>query len=212
METDLHVTVTAKDREIVGETDPGTRMYRQSGSQEGSRRWYEYISDRWGPLVSPGGAAMYVQVSRAGIHKRLKSGKMTAFLFHVTGRERTFSGKERTVKSQPYVYIPVIECKVWATEVAMRSMDAENLSEDEFNALCDEIDGSKKDWDQDFVDRDPKDRGKKDVRSELDLTVRETIELLIDLWKSKPWKKEEPLDRLALFKLMKKKKEEGGKK
>jgi hypothetical protein len=175
METDLHVTVTAKDREIVGETDPSTRMYRQSGSQEGSRRWYEYISDRWGPLVSPGGAAMYVQVSRAGIHKRLKAGKMTAFLFHVTGRERTFSGKERTVKSQPYVYIPVIECK--------------------------------KDWDQDFVDRDPKDRGKKDVRSEMDLTVRETVELLIDLWKSKPWKKEEPLDRLALFKLMKKKEE-----
>jgi len=206
MRNDLKVNVTAIDRAIVGSPDPKTLIYRQSGSVEQSRRWFEYIEEKFGPLVSPGGAVMYVSVSRAGVHKRLKAGKMTAFLFHVTGREKTFSGKERTVKSQPYVYIPVIECKLWATEVAMRKVDVDQLSEAEFNELCDEAEG---DLDENFLDRDPKDQGRKDVRSELDLTVREAFGLLIDLWRAKAWRNQNPLDRRELFKLVKK---EGGKK
>jgi hypothetical protein len=53
------------------------------------------------------------------------------------------------------------------------------------------------------MDRDPKDKGRKHVRNADDLTLRETVGLLIDLWRAKPWKKE-PINRHELFQRMKK--------
>jgi hypothetical protein len=168
MSSEFLVNVTAKDRRIVGEPDSGTRMYRQEGSAEQGSRWLDYLHERFERLVSPGGVYVYLPITRAGVHKRLKSGKMTAFLFHVTGRERTFWGKDRKVKAQPYVYIPVIECKAWAAEVASRP--------ENFEAFL--LDIRKRDWEQDFIDYDPKDKGRKDVRNGRDLTIKEIIDIL----------------------------------
>lgn len=162
------VEVTSKDQEVVGQPDEGTRIYRQQGSEEECAKWFDYVHERWDHTVSPGGVSMYLPVSRAGVHKRLKSGKMTAFLFHVTHRERTFFGRDRAVKSQPYIYIPVIECKAWAAEVASRP---ENLEAFLANV-------SEKDLDQTFLNRDPRDKGKREVRQEKDLTIPEAIKLL----------------------------------
>ena len=168
MSSEFLVNVTAKDRKIVGEADPGTHIYRQEGSAEDCAKWFDHISERFSPLVSPGGVYVYVPVSRAGVHKRLKAGKMTAFLFHITSRERTFWGNPRKLKAQPYGYIPVIECKAWAAEVASRP--------ENFEAFLDGI--RKEDGKQDFIDRDPKDKGRKDVRSGCDLTIKELIGIL----------------------------------
>jgi hypothetical protein len=168
MSSEFVVKITAKDRRMIGEADAGTHIYRQEGSAEECARWFDYISERFSPLVSPGGVYVYVPVSRAGVHKRLKAGKMTAFLFHITSRERTFWGKPRKLKAQPYGYIPVIECKAWAAEAASRP--------ENFEAFLNDV--RKDDWNQDFIDRDPRDKGRKDVRNSNDLTIKEVIDLL----------------------------------
>ncbi|MEO6846581.1 MAG: hypothetical protein ABI254_04935 [Chthoniobacterales bacterium] len=126
------------------------------------------MHDRWDHTVSPGGVSMFLPVSRAAAHKRMKAGKLTAFLFHVTHRERTFFGNSRQVKAQPYVYIPVDECKAWAAETVMRPENFEQFMRSVYES----------DFDQSFIDRDPSDKGRSDVRSELDLTLVEVIGIL----------------------------------
>ena len=111
---------------------------------------------------------MFLPVSRAAVHKRLRAGKLTAFLFHVTHRERTFFGRTREVKAQPYVYIPSAECKAWAAEVALRPENLQHFLQSV----------SKDDWGHDFIVRDPKDNGNPNVRSELDMTLTEAIRFL----------------------------------
>jgi hypothetical protein len=123
------VSLTAKDRRMIGKADPSTRLFRREGSAEDAAEWLEYIMRRFGPSVSPGGVNVYVPVSRAGVHKRLRSGKLTAFMFHVTHREKTFFGRDRVVKAQPYVYIPVSECKAWAAEVEERCRKQKYIAE-----------------------------------------------------------------------------------
>jgi hypothetical protein len=68
--------------------------------------------------VSPGGVGMYARVSRAGVHKRMKEGRLTAFLFDVV-RNRPASGgggdpAGEVGGGRPVTYIPVQECRAWA--------------------------------------------------------------------------------------------------
>ena len=69
---------------IIGEADEGTRMYRAYSSDVSFMVWWDAICEICGEesSVSPGGVAMYIKVSRAGVHKRMKEGRLTAFMFH----------------------------------------------------------------------------------------------------------------------------------
>jgi hypothetical protein len=161
-------TVTEADRLTVGNPDPGTLIYRREGSEEEGAKWFEYVQFCFGPAVSPGGVSLYVPVSRAAVHKRLQAGLMTAFLFHTTHREGTFWGKERTVKTQPYVYIPVSECKVWAAEIVARP--------ENFNAFLKSL--RSQDFDDDFLQNDPSDIGRRDIRRESEFSIPQLVKLL----------------------------------
>jgi len=164
----IHVEITSEDERVVGPSDDGTRIRRQHGSEEQCADWFDYIHERFGNTVSPGGVSMFLPVSRAAVHKRLKSGKLTAFLFHVTHRERTFFGRERSVKAQPYVYIPVSECKAWAAEVALRPENLQSF----LRSLGASDEG------QEFLERDPGDKGNRSVRHEKDMTIPEVVKFL----------------------------------
>jgi len=85
------------------------------------RRWFDGLCQHIGPCVSPGGAAVYAGVSRAGVYKRMKAGGLTAFCFHIIGKKKTLFGGERTLKQLPLVYIPVAECKAWGAELEERA-------------------------------------------------------------------------------------------
>lgn len=147
--------VTAAIQKIVGKPDRGTRIYRRKGSYEESGQWFDNLQalteDRF---VSPGGVSMYVPVSRAAVNKRLKEGRLTAFCFHVTQKEKTFFGTEREAKSRPYIYIPVSECKAWAKELEARFPTDDNVE---------------KHRDDEFLAKDPADRGNRKVRYTDDL-------------------------------------------
>jgi len=137
------VEVPDESLEVLGEPDPGTRVYRASGPEEGSGPWYEIIDLLAGPVVSPGGAAMFAPVSRAAVHKRLKEGNLTAFCFHVTSTRTSIFGKQRKVRDTPYVYIPSSELKAWAEELEERIIRLGRTTEEE-------IEGNKPDWSGDF--------------------------------------------------------------
>ncbi len=102
-------------RPIVGNPDKGTRMYRAYGSEAEFKRWIDAVMeiDPSGN-VSPGGVSMYVEVSRAGVHKRMKEGRLSAFLFHVIEKTTRFGSRE-VLRSggRPYVDIPLSECFAW---------------------------------------------------------------------------------------------------
>ena len=95
---------------------------QREGTYEESGRWFEDLAAAFPDdnFVSPGGVAMFAEVSRAAVHKRLNEGKLTAFAFYVTKVERTIFGHRKKLRQNPYMYIPVSECKAWAKELEQR--------------------------------------------------------------------------------------------
>lgn len=114
-----YLQVTTPDRKkLCGKPDKGTRIYRREGTYKESGEWCvqmdEVFNDKF---VSPGGVGMFVPVSRAAVHKRMKEGRLTALCFHVVHDEKTFFGNVRKAKATPFVFIPVSECIAWAKEI-----------------------------------------------------------------------------------------------
>jgi hypothetical protein len=102
---------------VLGEADEGTRMFRRYGTEEDFQEWWEAVAEICAPegAVSPGGVSMYARVTRAGVHKRMKEGRITAFLFHkVTGVTRWTKREILDHAGEPYIYIPGRECRAWA--------------------------------------------------------------------------------------------------
>lgn len=132
-------------KEIIGEPDPGTRMYRAYGTEDDFKQWAEAVWDITEPemAVSPGGVSMYARVSRAGVHKRLKEGRLTIFLFHKVKDSKFIKGRKILEEGgRPYGFIPVVECKAWEKEL--------NKIRDE-KTLKKEAKGDN-DYDGDFLD------------------------------------------------------------
>jgi hypothetical protein len=130
---------------IVGKRDPGTRMYRRDGSQEESSVWFDLLTEIIGPSVSPGGVGMYCPVSRAAVYKRIKEGKLSIFLFHVTHRTTTLFGKNRILRDNPYGYIPASEARAWREELERRALSQGTITEEE-------LEGARPDWSGEFLE------------------------------------------------------------
>jgi hypothetical protein len=131
--------------QFIGEPDPDTRIYRKDGSQEESAVWFDVLTELIGPSVSPGGVGMYCPVSRAAVYKRVKEGKLSLFLFHVTHRKTTLFGKNKILRDNPYGYIPVSEAKAWRQELEQRALDRGTIT-------MEELEGSKPDWNGNFLE------------------------------------------------------------
>jgi hypothetical protein len=166
MATDFQLAVIPEELvELVGIRDEGTRIFRAQGDHARMRDWFDAICEYIGPCVSPGGAAVYAGVSRAGVYKRMKAGGLTAFCFHIIGKKKTLFGGEKTLKQLPLVYIPVAECKAWGAELEERAARLNaNRGTAEDEAAIDEADPGVENPDASFIHYDPKDRRRRDVR------------------------------------------------
>jgi hypothetical protein len=129
---------------IVGKRKPGTRIYRRDGSQEESSVWFDLLTEIIGPSVSPGGVGMYCPVSRAAVYKRIKEGKLSIFLFHVTYRKTTLFGKNKILRDHPYGYIPASEARAWREELEERALSQGTIT-------AEELEGAKPDWHGEFL-------------------------------------------------------------
>src|ERR1039458_9789773 len=121
------VNVPREALAIIGQPTLGTRFYRREGSDEECGEWFENIGKLFGGDVglSPGGVAMFVPVSRAAVHKRLREGRLTGFAFYVTSQGKSLWGKPRKNKARPYLVLPVSECKAWAKDLKRKAGLAE---------------------------------------------------------------------------------------
>jgi hypothetical protein len=167
MKTDFpYVQVTMPEqKKLAGKPDIGTRIYRREGTYEESGQWAVALDEVFNEqFVSPGGVGMFVPSSRASVYKRLKEGRLTAFCFHVVKDEKTFFGKVRKAKSTPYVYIPVSECQAWAKELAEKRDPEDAVTSGDAR--------------RDLLEKDPADRGNKNVVYGEKLTAEEIVDLV----------------------------------
>lgn len=130
--------------DAIGRPDPGTRIYRKSGTQEEVGKWFRLLSRVVGPTVSPGGVIMFCPVSRAAVHKRTKEGKLSIFLFHVTKQKKGIFGKTKMIRNAPYGYIPVSEAEAWRREIEERAVRNEEITREE-------LEGARADWNDEFL-------------------------------------------------------------
>ena len=109
-------------KQVIGEKTPGTRMYKASGTQEDYVAWFDAIIRHVGPCVSPGGAAARAHVTRAAVYKRMKEGRITAFMFYAPVDNKKLSKLLRIFRAPdiPYCYIPVSECQAWGEVIESR--------------------------------------------------------------------------------------------
>ena len=105
---------------VIGPADHGTRIFRTSGTEEEMHDWFIKICEHVGPSVSPGGVSMFARVTRPGVYKRLKAGKLTAFCFNPVEEISTLFGRKKSVKTSALIYIPVAECEAWRDELEAR--------------------------------------------------------------------------------------------
>lgn len=153
------VEIPPELRPIIGEPDPGTRIFRTEGLEGESGSWFEAINAVAGRLVSPGGVSMFAPVSRAAVYKRIKEGRLTSFCYHTTVAKRGLFGKLKTVRETPYVYVPVDECKAWAEEITERMLRLGQVTREE-------LEGDKPDWSHDFWEWESKWRKEKLINEE----------------------------------------------
>jgi hypothetical protein len=173
METDFpYLVVPDMLKPTVGEPDSGTRIYRREGSDAEAGPWFDAIWECFpdDKFVSPGGVCMYAGVSRPAVHKRLKQGKLTIFLFHVTRATQSMFGYQKKIKQSPYGLIPVSECKAWGEELKKRP--------DRKEAYLEAAGGPEVDWEAKFLHEDPQDKGNKAVKYGEPLTREELVSLV----------------------------------
>jgi hypothetical protein len=128
--------------------------------------WFDNLCVPLRALVSPGGAASYAQVSRPGVYKRMRAGKLTAFCFHITSQKKSFFGGTKLLKRDPIVYVSVPECQGWRKELEARVARIEatkTVTKEDEDAL-EEAGGEHTSEMDDFLTNDPKDKKRKNVR------------------------------------------------
>jgi hypothetical protein len=121
---------------------------------------------------------MFVPVSRAGVHKRIKEGKLTAFFFYVTHEETRLFGAKRMAKERPFILVSVSECKAWAEDMKRKVGFVDDPNETPFlestrllresilrKVTEDEPASAKEEKEaEEFVNQDPKDKGRRKVK------------------------------------------------
>jgi len=112
----------------------GSLAYRREGDLEEAADWFEAINEVAGPVLPPNGVLMFVPVTRAAVHKRLKEGRLASFSFQVVSSDSDFYQRIDVDRAKPFVFVPVGACKEWAEELWLKEMEGgydERNDEDE---------------------------------------------------------------------------------
>jgi hypothetical protein len=138
-----YVEISPELHRYLGEKKSTTRIYQKSGSQEETGRWYDAVTAAVGPTISLGAVQLYCPVSRSALHERMDRGRLTVFEFTVTERRTNFLGQNKTIKKEPFLYVPVSECRSWRKDIEERAKEKGMTEREMTNAnasLYDELD------------------------------------------------------------------------
>lgn len=136
---------------IIGEPIPGTHMYRREGAEDEIPYWTDIIFQMIGPCLSPGGAAQYVGVSRAAVHKRLKEGGLIGYFFYSTKARTSYFGATKEKRDLSVGYIPLDQCQQWRSEIEKRAIGKGLVTLDEIQRLKPHWVDDFLEWNSDFV-------------------------------------------------------------
>lgn len=153
-------------RHLAGDRQEGTRIFRREGSSDEMAEWFDGLCVPLNALLSPGGAAAYAQVSREGVYKRMRAGRLTAFCFHITKEKKRFFGRTLLLKRDPIIYVSVPECQAWRKELEERAarIEATRTATPEDVDALEEASAEFTPSSHKFLRNDPKDKKRKNVR------------------------------------------------
>lgn len=104
--------------------DPGTRIYREVGSDRNLEHWLRDVQKYFeGELVPFEWVADYVGVSRAALHKRVNRGGLTVLVFEMRDLVSGILGGTRERMRREYKFVPRLECESWRELLLDRSED-----------------------------------------------------------------------------------------
>ena len=114
-----HIEIPKKLEKYLGKPADQTRMWETQGDTEAYRAWFHAVREVCGSrrtgrdsgCVSPGGASMYLRLSRAAVHMRIDAGKLTAFYFYP--EQKGLFGRPKVNKNNAYILIPMREIVQW---------------------------------------------------------------------------------------------------
>ncbi len=96
----------------------GTRVYREDGGWRAFRLWLMEMRQLFqGDLIPFEWVAQFVGVTRAAVHKRIKSGQLTIFTFGMEETVKGVLGGERKRMRQEFKYAVLTECHFWRTNL-----------------------------------------------------------------------------------------------
>jgi hypothetical protein len=102
---------------------PGTRIWKDYGSQNDFRQWMREAHEAFpGDLIPLQWVPGYVGVSRPAVKKRVDAGNLTCFRFTPVRRERTILGREVYREERTsYEYAIRSECDAWRDILLVRA-------------------------------------------------------------------------------------------
>ena len=115
------VVVPAKLAKSVGKPGSRTRRYEMVGGHPELQTWLSILGEQFvGDLLPLNWCPEYVGVTRAAIHKRIKAGNLTAFVFCLVGKPFTVFGAKYAITRQEFAYVLRSECDAWQKQLLER--------------------------------------------------------------------------------------------
>lgn len=112
-----HIIIPKSMQKVLGQIDDqGIRSYTQKGEYVDYRLWAEAIfALTRGGVVSPGGAAALLKVSRASVYNNVKSGRLTMWTFIITKPCK----REGRLYNEGYfnIWLPCCELDAWNSTI-----------------------------------------------------------------------------------------------
>lgn len=103
----------------------GTRVYREDGSWQSFRLWHMEMRHLFAGDVLPfGWVAQFVGVTRAAVHKRVKTGQLTVFTFGMEEFVKGVLGGTRRRMRQEFKYALLTECHFWRSKLLDEAWEA----------------------------------------------------------------------------------------
>jgi hypothetical protein len=116
-----YLKITKELLKTVGPADEETRIFRQSGNHMDFICWVNDLREVLKGNVMPATwVPTYVGVSRAAVHKRIKSGRLTMFVFEHVELELNLRFKHVERKKGEFAYCVRTECEAWFDEIRRR--------------------------------------------------------------------------------------------
>lgn len=139
---DFKFVELAEDVEkLFGSRDADGRTRRFRGCVKDFPGWFDNLVKHVGPVMTPGEACLYLNISRPTMYERIAQGRVSAFYFEFDQDEDAMA---RRTREKAVISIPYSECEGWKKVRSGRfneEMMRENLElEEKLNKAQEELD------------------------------------------------------------------------